>query len=81
MKRAIDARGLRKSFKTGRTSIEVLKTVDFDALHGELTMVMGPSGSGKSTLIAALSGLLRPDEGQVTALDQNLWTLSPGRRG
>jgi len=79
MKRAIDARGLRKSFKTGRTSIEVLKTVDFDALHGELTMVMGPSGSGKSTLIAALSGLLRPDEGQVTALDQNLWTLSPGR--
>ena len=61
MKTALRAVGLSKSFKTGRSSIEVLKGVDFDASHGELTMVMGPSGSGKSTLVAALSGLLRPD--------------------
>ena len=58
---AISIRGLVKRFKTGRTFIEVLKGVDFDARHGEMTMVMGPSGSGKSTLIACLSGLLRPD--------------------
>ena len=79
MKRAIDAHGLTKRFKTGRTYAEVLKSVDFDALHGELTMVMGPSGSGKSTLIATLSGLLRPDGGKVTALDRELWTLSMGK--
>ncbi len=79
MKKAIDAHGLSKRFKTGRTFVEVLKAVDFDALHGELTMVMGPSGSGKSTLIAALSGLLRPDSGEVMALDKNLWKLSPGK--
>ena len=76
---ALKASGLRKSFKTGRTRIEVLKGVDFDARHGELTLVMGPSGSGKSTLVAALSGLLRPDEGQVTALGQDLWSKTPGR--
>ncbi len=77
---AIEARGLRKRFKTGRTFIEVLKGVDFDARHGDLTMVMGPSGSGKSTLIAALSGLLRPEEGRVDALDvDDLWKLSSGR--
>ena len=64
-KTALVARGLKKRFKTGRTHIEVLKAVDFEALHGEVTMVMGPSGSGKSTLVAALSGLLRPDAGQV----------------
>jgi putative ABC transport system ATP-binding protein len=78
-RRAIEASGLCKSFKTGRTRIQVLKAVDFSAEHGEVTMVMGPSGSGKSTLIAALSGLLRPDGGQVNALGQNLWTLSPGK--
>ncbi|MDR3509312.1 MAG: ABC transporter ATP-binding protein [Caulobacteraceae bacterium] len=76
---ALQASGLRKRFKTGRSTIEVLKGVDFDARHGELTLVMGPSGSGKSTLVAALSGLLRPDEGAVTALGDDLWGKSSGR--
>jgi putative ABC transport system ATP-binding protein len=58
----------------------VLKGVDFDAKHGDVTMVMGPSGSGKSTLVAALSGLLKPDEGKVAALEAaDLWKLSPAR--
>jgi len=70
---AIDARGLSKAYKVGKTRQQVLKDVDFNAHHGQVTMVMGPSGSGKSTLIAALSGLLRPDEGEVLALGENLW--------
>jgi putative ABC transport system ATP-binding protein len=76
---AIEAHGVYKRFKTGRSQIEVLKRVDFDANHGEVTMVMGPSGSGKSTLVAALSGLLRPDEGTVRALNQDIWDLRPGK--
>jgi putative ABC transport system ATP-binding protein len=77
---AIEATGIVKRFKSGKSFVEVLKGVDFDARHGDLTMVMGPSGSGKSTLIAALSGLLRPEEGNVDTLDVNdLWKLSSGR--
>jgi putative ABC transport system ATP-binding protein len=76
---ALMAHGLSKRFKTGRTHIEVLKSIDFDALHGDVTMVMGPSGSGKSTLVATLSGLLKPDHGQVQALGQDLWGLRPGK--
>ena len=77
---AIEARGLTKRFKTGRSYIDVLKGMDFDAAHGDLTMVMGPSGSGKSTLIAALSGLLKPDGGRVDILDvDDLWKKSSGR--
>ncbi len=71
---AIVAKGLKKRFKTGRTYVEVLRDLDFDCNHGEVTMVMGPSGSGKSTLIAALSGLLKPDSGKVTALGEDLWS-------
>jgi len=78
-KTALSAHGLVKRFKTGRTQIEVLKRVDFDARHGEVTMVMGPSGSGKSTLIACLSGLLKPDQGQVTAMGEDLWNLKAAR--
>jgi putative ABC transport system ATP-binding protein len=77
---AIEATGLTKRFKTGRSYIDVLKGMDFDAAHGDLTMVMGPSGSGKSTLIAALSGLLKPDGGRVDILDvDDLWKKSSGR--
>ena len=77
---AIEAKGLVKRFKTGRSWVEVLKGVDFDARHGDLTMVMGPSGSGKSTLIANLSGLLKPEEGRVDILDvDDLWKYGSGR--
>jgi len=76
---AVEGEALIKRFKTGRTHIEVLKTVDFEARHGEMTMVMGPSGSGKSTLIATLSGLLRPDGGRVSALGQDIWSMKPGK--
>ena len=72
---ALDARGLVKGFKSGRSRVDVLRHVDFQAYHGELSLVMGPSGSGKSTLMACLSGLLRPDGGEVMALGQNLWRL------
>jgi putative ABC transport system ATP-binding protein len=78
-KLAIDARGLGKGYKIGKVRQEVLKKVDFNAYHGQVTMVMGPSGSGKSTLIAALSGLMKPDEGEVLALGENLWKKSRGK--
>jgi ABC-type multidrug transport system fused ATPase/permease subunit len=43
----------------GNCSNKFFKDVDFNAHHGQATMVvMGPSGSGKFTLIAALSGSL-----------------------
>jgi putative ABC transport system ATP-binding protein len=68
-----------KRFRTGRNVVEVLKGVDFHARHGDVTMVMGPSGSGKSTLIAALSGLLKPDQGTVSALGEDLWGRGASR--
>ncbi|WP_298333853.1 ABC transporter ATP-binding protein [Asticcacaulis sp.] len=73
-KLAIEAKGLTKSYKIGKIKQPVLKGVNFTAYHGQVTMVMGPSGSGKSTLIAALSGLMKPDEGEVVALGESLWT-------
>ncbi len=76
---ALSAQGLVKRFKTGRNTVQVLKGVDFTARHGEVTMVMGPSGSGKSTLIAALSGLMKPDEGKVSALGEDLWSRASGK--
>lgn len=78
-KYAIEARGLRKSFKAGAHMVEVLKGIDLLIEPGEIALVMGPSGSGKSTLLATVSGLLRPDEGKVVALGEDIWALPKGR--
>lgn len=76
---AIRATGLQKSYTTGGERTVVLSGVDFEAMAGEMTMVIGPSGSGKSTLLAAVSGLLRPDSGEVNALGEDLWRMPPSR--
>ncbi len=69
------ARHVVKYFGSGELRAEVLKGLDIAIYPGELTLLMGPSGAGKSTVLAVLSGLLRPDEGEVWALGQALWTL------
>lgn len=59
--RAIDVRGLRKSFG----SQEVLRGVDFDVELGQVVCVLGPSGSGKSTLLRCINRLEEPDDGTI----------------
>jgi len=43
----------------------VLDRVDFRLFPGEVHSLMGENGAGKSTLIKALTGVLRPDAGEV----------------
>src|ERR1700688_2304617 len=71
---------LRHIFGSGDTATTALAGVSLDLYPREIVLLMGPSGSGKSTLLAALSGLLRPNAGQVVVLNQDLWTLSERQR-
>lgn len=57
-------RGLRFSFGTRL----VLNDVDLTVSRGEVVAVLGPSGSGKSTLLRLISGLERPESGQIELL-------------
>src|SRR5205807_2074956 len=74
------ARRLRRTYGSGAGATVPLRDVSLDLREGEITLLMGPSGSGKTTLLAVLSGLLRPDDGQVLALGQDLWHLPEARR-
>src|SRR5438477_12172997 len=71
---------LTRSFGQGETKSVALDDVSLDIAAGQMTLLMGPSGSGKSTLLAVLSGLLRPDSGQVLALGQDIWSLTDSQR-
>jgi putative ABC transport system ATP-binding protein len=74
------ARHLHRSFRTADESVPVLSDVSLELNSGEVVLVMGPSGSGKSTLLALLSGLLRPDQGEVKVLGEDLWRMNEAAR-
>ncbi|HEY3294935.1 MAG TPA: ABC transporter ATP-binding protein [bacterium] len=59
---AVLAKGLRKSFG----NVTALGGVDLDIQSGEFYGLLGPNGAGKTTLLRILSGLLQPDDGQLT---------------
>src|SRR5690606_14796584 len=47
------------------SGVHALKGIDLDFRRDEAVGLVGDNGAGKSTLISILSGLVRPDEGQV----------------
>ena len=57
MKNIIRVNGLCKE--------NILNHVNFEIKQGEIVAIMGPSGSGKSTFLYQLSGMDKPDAGQV----------------
>ena len=72
---ALEIRRLSKSFY-GTT---VLDGVSFDVAPGELVGLIGPNGSGKTTLIDCVTGVLRPEGGEVM-LDGSRITRLPAHR-
>jgi ABC-type nitrate/sulfonate/bicarbonate transport system ATPase subunit len=62
---AIQLSGVGKSFANGNHTIEVLKNVNLTVPPQAIVGLIGASGSGKSTLLNIISGILRPNRGQV----------------
>jgi putative ABC transport system ATP-binding protein len=70
---AIDARALTKWFGEGDARTCALRDVSIEAKFGEMLLIVGPSGSGKTTLLSVISGILRPDSGDVVVDGIDLW--------
>ncbi len=56
--------------------LDVLKETSFEADEGSFIVIVGRSGGGKSTFMSILSGLLKPDSGEVFYKDLDIYSLN-----
>jgi putative ABC transport system ATP-binding protein len=61
----IEVKGVSKAYGSGQNLFMVLDNVSFTIPDGASVAIVGKSGSGKSSLVHVMSGLSRPDIGQV----------------
>ncbi|AEM72725.1 ABC transporter related protein [Caldicellulosiruptor acetigenus 6A] len=72
----IKVENVKKSFKMGTNSVEVLRGISLEIYQGEFVAIVGESGSGKTTLLNIIGGLLRPSEGSVVIANKDITAMS-----
>ncbi|MFP4333377.1 MAG: ABC transporter ATP-binding protein [Campylobacterales bacterium] len=58
-------KSIKKSYTQGVENIEIFQNLDFHVQEGMRVAIMGKSGSGKSTLLSLISGIIKPDRGDI----------------
>jgi ABC-type sugar transport system ATPase subunit len=69
----LEVRGLTKRFQ----NVLALHAVNFEGEAGEVHALIGANGAGKSTLMSVLSGVLRPDAGEIRLEGRPICVRSP----
>ena len=67
-------RGLTKNYRGGFRAVDDLS---FTVHHGQVLGLLGPNGAGKTTALRMVTGLLRPDAGEIEIFGEK---VSPGSR-
>lgn len=75
----LEISGIRKSFGTGDSRVEVLKGIDLSIEKGEFCVLLGPSGSGKSTLLNIIGGIDTPDSGDISIRGEKMADMNERR--
>ena len=65
MSAVIEARGVKKTYMSGGSPLEVLSEANLEVRPGEVVAIVGASGTGKSTLLHLLGALDQPTAGEI----------------
>ena len=57
-------------------SIEAVKNVSFEVNEGEVVTLIGANGAGKTSILRTISGLVRPTEGTISYLGNEIHKTS-----
>jgi NitT/TauT family transport system ATP-binding protein len=76
---ALEASGLRKTYRKNGQSLEILDVERFAAREGEFITIIGPSGCGKSTLLHIMGGFIPADTGAIRVYGAEVKGPGPDR--
>ncbi|GGV43147.1 hypothetical protein GCM10010293_49600 [Streptomyces griseoflavus] len=69
----LDIKGLQVAYG----KVEALRGLDLTVRENEIVALLGNNGAGKSTTVSAVSGLVRPRAGTVTAFGEDITKATP----
>ena len=69
----LSLKNISKIYNSNIGNFEVLKKINFEINENENIFLFGPSGCGKSSLLNIISGLDRPDRGEISFQDKKLF--------
>ncbi|XMT17238.1 ABC transporter ATP-binding protein [Candidatus Saccharibacteria bacterium oral taxon 488] len=75
----IELKNVTKVYGKKKNQFTALKNISLTIPTGASVAILGKSGSGKSTLMHAISGLDKPQKGQVIIDGQDILQLKPKR--
>ena len=73
---ALSTRNVNKSFG----QLQVARDISIAVPKGERYALIGPNGAGKTTLINLMTGMIKPDSGQILLGNDDITTLHPDAR-
>jgi putative ABC transport system ATP-binding protein len=77
---AVQARDLRKQYKSGDETVWILDGISFSVRAGQFFAIAGVSGSGKTTLLNIMSGLDVPTSGELLVFGHSITALDNEQR-
>jgi len=69
----LELSGLNMSFG----GLRVISDLDLHVDEGEIVSVIGPNGAGKTTLFNLITGIYRPDSGEIRFDGESIVGLAP----
>lgn len=66
-----------EGLKVNYGGIEAVKGIDIDVPEGKIVTLIGANGAGKSTTLKSIAGLVKPREGKITFMGEDITGKNP----
>ncbi|GGD40843.1 ABC transporter ATP-binding protein [Malaciobacter pacificus] len=72
----LEIKSLKKSYTQGNQEVKIFEDLNFQVKEAQRVAIMGKSGSGKSTLLSLISGIIKPNSGDIILNNTSYKTMN-----